>query len=283
MPDLRSKQEETIITFIKSSEFKEIIEKCIKNETVKLEEKNSKLENEVIQLKESNIELIRLLTSDEYKNMGKTCPEETKNDGIVNGTTTTTKKTFKEAVTENKLAGNRQQNPNNKIEETRVEKRNLRSRVNKESSPRNNPLNEHNRNINENNTVLNEEKKENEGIWKFPKHKYKRRNNVIYGKGNDNNTFKGVVRYVDFHVFRCPLDLSTTDIVTYLKSKNIPDIKCETMKSRYPELYTSFKVSVPANLVETFKNPNIWPEYVGIDRYQNRFLQQRPSPQEHPK
>lgn len=77
--------------------------------------------------------------------------------------------------------------------------------------------------------------------------------------------------------------MSTSDIIAYLNSKNIPDVKCETMKSKNPEIYTSFKVAVPVNHIEAFENPNIWPEYVGIDRYRNRFLLQKPLPQDHPK
>ena len=52
MSDLRSKQDGSIISSMKSCELKEIINSCIKNETIKLEEKRSKLENEVIQLRE---------------------------------------------------------------------------------------------------------------------------------------------------------------------------------------------------------------------------------------
>ena len=59
--------------------------------------------------------------------------------------------------------------------------------------------------------------------------------------------------------------MSTADTITYLNFKNIPDVKCETMKSKNPEIYTSFKISVPANHIEAFKNANIWQEYVGID------------------
>lgn len=277
MPDLRSKQDGTIISFIKSSEFKEIINTCIKNETIKLEEKITKLESELIQLKESNIELIYLLTSNEHKNMEKSHSEEIQKN-------VTAKKTFKEAVTGNKVATNQQRITRKNIEENKVEDRTLRNQIVNQPSSSHDITNGHsNGNIEKNNTETKEQKNEKEGKWEFPKHKYRRRNTIIYGKGNDDSTFKGVVRYVNYHVFRCPLEMSTSDIIAYLNSKNIPDVKCETMKSKNPEIYTSFKVAVPVNHIEAFENPNIWPEYVGIDRYRNRFLLQKPLPQDHPK
>ncbi|VEN57867.1 unnamed protein product [Callosobruchus maculatus] len=38
------------------------------------------------------------------------------------------------------------------------------------------------------------------------------------------------------------------------------------MKSKYPDLYKSFKVSVPADMVENFKDPEIWPKHIAINR-----------------
>lgn len=48
------------------------------------------------------------------------------------------------------------------------------------------------------------------------------------------------------------------------------------MQSKYPDIYTSFKVSVPANDSKNFIDSEIWPEYVGVDRFNARFLPRGP-------
>lgn len=262
-PELRSKQEETIISFLKSNEFKEIIISCVKSETKKLEVRIATLENEVKTLRESNIDLVRLLTSSDYQNntiLNK--PSGTQkiiNAGEIN----------KSGTTENKVTENKQLIIEDKKSEARNPKKYMQGKQ------------EYNDETKQNNIELNTQDDNDEGRWEFPRQRSRRRNNnIIYGKGNNDTTFKGVVRYIDYHVFRCPLDLSSGEIVKYLSSQNIPDVKCESMNSRYPEQYTSFKISVPANHVEKFKNPNIWPEYVGIDRFRHRFLRANPIPQQ---
>lgn len=64
-PDLRSNSDkpESLINFIKSAEFSELITTIVVNETSKLRQEISDLKNQVDTLKESNIQLIHLLVN----------------------------------------------------------------------------------------------------------------------------------------------------------------------------------------------------------------------------
>lgn len=110
-------------------------------------------------------------------------------------------------------------------------------------------------------------------VWQ--QQRRRRRNNLIYGKSTEDSTFKRVTKFVDFHIFRCPLDMTCEKMIEYLHSKNIIGIKCEKMQSKYPEVYCSFKVPVPANLQKNLIDPEVWPEYVGVDRFRSHFLEKK--------
>lgn len=111
-----------------------------------------------------------------------------------------------------------------------------------------------------------------DGIWEIPRYEYRRRINInrrgnrVYGKATEFE-FKGVVKYKDYHVYRLPPKFEDTDLINHLKSKDIQDVKCERMNSRYPDEYSSFKVSVALKYDKEFRNPNIWPEYVVINPF----------------
>lgn len=104
--------------------------------------------------------------------------------------------------------------------------------------------------------------------WEIPRYRRRtnRREKRVYGKATDIE-FKGVVKYKDYHFYRLPPNFQVNDLVDHLKSKNINDIKCEKMNSKYPDEYSSYKVSVAWKYEKEFTNPNIWPEYVSINPF----------------
>lgn len=55
--------------------------------------------------------------------------------------------------------------------------------------------------------------------------------------------------------------MNCEELVKYLNNLN-------KMKSKYPDVYALFKVSVPVNSLKQFTDPEIWLEYVGVDAVQ---------------
>nr|CAI5827246.1 unnamed protein product [Callosobruchus analis] len=78
--------------------------------------------------------------------------------------------------------------------------------------------------------VENEKSSDNEKNWEFPKRRIRRRQRIC-GRANSENSFKGVVRLVDYHVSRCPLGLSAEGLKNHLSDKGTTNAKCEEMKS----------------------------------------------------
>nr|CAI5828835.1 unnamed protein product [Callosobruchus analis] len=102
--------------------------------------------------------------------------------------------------------------------------------------------------------------------WQFPR-RISRRRDIIYGKADDKISFRGVVKLVDFHVFRCSLDVTPENLKRHLNSCGIVNVRCEEMKSKYPDLYESFRVSVLADMVENFMDPEIWLKPIAINSF----------------
>lgn len=103
------------------------------------------------------------------------------------------------------------------------------------------------------------------------KHK-KRIQEVVYGSKCDLGDIKGVPRMGYVHVSK--LDPKTTaDSVSRYLDQIVPSCKCEMLDSRFPEIYSSFKVSVPLDNVDKIMNPSVWPTGVRL----NRFFHRRPS------
>lgn len=94
-----------------------------------------------------------------------------------------------------------------------------------------------------------------------------RKSNTIYGTAESDCAIKAVARYAHLHVYRLDPDLSVEQLSNYLKTKNILNSKVEKLQSKYPEQYSSFKVSVPLSCLEDIKNPNLWPKDTGINRF----------------
>ena len=78
---------------------------------------------------------------------------------------------------------------------------------------------------------------------------------------------KGTLEYAHLHVCGLEPNTSETDIMTYLTSKNIKNAKCSKIDSKRPEEYASFKLSVPKNIQEEAKKPELWPSGVRINRF----------------
>ncbi|XP_074041177.1 uncharacterized protein [Leptinotarsa decemlineata] len=94
--------------------------------------------------------------------------------------------------------------------------------------------------------------------------KKRRKRACIIGKNQE--TVKGVPKYVSLHVCRLDPQTSSEDLTRSLV-KHFPEVKCEELKSRFPTLYSSFKVTIHENNFKTSMNPEVWPFGACISRF----------------
>ncbi|KAJ8970518.1 hypothetical protein NQ317_007510 [Molorchus minor] len=104
----------------------------------------------------------------------------------------------------------------------------------------------------------------NEGQWERVKNRRARRNVVI--GNNKSSDIKGVPKYVDLHVCRVNPETSADDLTQRLKHK-FPEVKCQPLTSKQPNLYASFKVSVFGKNFKESMSPEVWPDGVVISRF----------------
>ncbi|KAJ8911696.1 hypothetical protein NQ315_017149 [Exocentrus adspersus] len=116
-------------------------------------------------------------------------------------------------------------------------------------------------------------KPNNQDGWTNVKHKRsnKKRNIVIGSNKNTPVTISAVPRIVWLHV--CRLDPQTTEAnLREALVANFPEIICEKIESRYPDLYSSFKVSILEKHFDKSMCPDMWPEGACISKF---FMRRR--------
>lgn len=258
---------ELVMTFLKSEEFKSIIKEAIDSATNVLLEQIASLKNEVVMLRESNIEMVHLLTN---------VPS---NSGIgINKKTEPTIKSNISALNKSKQNEIREINTSTKS----IDKKSMGQK--QEKYPRQNFT--ATRRVEDKDEMMNtgDEKKDKQevvDVWEFQRNQKRRINKnekTVTGTLKQENTFKGVTRFFDYHVYNCEPQLTVEELRNYIKNDIlIPEVTCEKMNSKHPERYSSFKVSVPVNYIDNFKNPNVWPEHVCVNKFKNYFLRERNS------
>nr|CAH7758009.1 unnamed protein product [Callosobruchus chinensis] len=104
--------------------------------------------------------------------------------------------------------------------------------------------------------------------WTQVKRRYKRKNTVV-GNGEDSD-IKGVPSYTQLHVYRLNKDTTMQSLTEFLKV-TFPEVICEAMASKYPDLYSSFKVQIYSKNFKKAMDPKVWPSGACV----NRFLELR--------
>lgn len=98
----------------------------------------------------------------------------------------------------------------------------------------------------------------------------KRAPNVVVGSRETNGASLKAVPPVGYvHVYRLDPGTSEGAVGEYLK-QFIPDCKCEILNSKHPDVYSSFKITVPLNDVDKVMNPDVWPVGTRVNRYFHR-------------
>lgn len=244
-----NKDEDPVIN-LKINELKDLITSIVQKETNGLQTLINELKNEVQILRESNIELIGLLTNKNYqmnidvsKNIKAPVPSDWKKTGSGS---------FSNAA-----------KSRNTPQENIVD---LRSSTSAVEPVRKKDINI----IPKEDTIVNNNDNELQSSEKWTtvmKKKKSKKLNVIVGSNKENSTVKGVGKFCYLHVYRLAPSMKSDDIINYLKSVNISDVQCEQLNSRFPDIYSSFKVSAPAKYLEDLTKPETWPEGVCVNRF----------------
>lgn len=102
------------------------------------------------------------------------------------------------------------------------------------------------------------------------KHSSNRRKNLVVGNFSGQSNVEGIEKCLNLHVHNLKPDTTEDQLQTFL-SKSFPGVTCVKLNSKYPEKYSSFKVSISKNFTDSIKNPSCWPK----NAYVRYFLHRR--------
>ena len=114
--------------------------------------------------------------------------------------------------------------------------------------------------------VMSKQDSDEDGEFKLVVRKRQRSKTTIRGTGSNTN-LEGSRIYSHFHIFNLAPKTTTEDVLEHLKNNSIANAKCEAMKSRRPEEYSSFKISVLMTDEENVRKPDFWPKGVCLNRF----------------
>lgn len=98
-----------------------------------------------------------------------------------------------------------------------------------------------------------------------------RKRRMIVGS-NKHSSIKGVRKLAYLHVSRVDQATSAVDLEELLR-KSFSEVNCESVKPRYPNLYSSFKVTIFEENFRKAMDPTIWPDGACISKF---FLKRPP-------
>ena len=107
--------------------------------------------------------------------------------------------------------------------------------------------------------------------WQTSKHRNSRkRQRVIVGESEENAngvaTLQTVPKFIDLHVYRLHPSTTEADVIGYLKPM-FKEVLCETLPSKHPLQYSSFKVSLYSYNFSKAMDSTIWPKGACIDKF----------------
>lgn len=230
MRDTRSAgSQESIAEFLKSSEFKKIISEAVKAETEILMQKVSELKQELSVLTKTNIDLITLLTSSK----GTPPPREEKREHLI------VKRGKETSGNVTKISLCRREENLEKVPEKSEE---LKTNTNPESTGNSD--------------------------WNIVKsRKHIGKPSGIVGKDNNGNgKIRAAERKTQLYISRLHPSTTVCDLTEFLKDK-FPEVYCEQGRSKFPENYSSFKITINEENHNLAMDPGLWPSGIYINKF----------------
>ena len=110
-------------------------------------------------------------------------------------------------------------------------------------------------------------------IKKHPgKKKNNSNNNFVIGSNNstqNNVTLKTVPKKAFLYVSRLHPDTTCQNLMNFLKPK-FPEIQCASLESKYPDNYSSFKVTINLENNKVAMDSATWPDGAYVSRFFHR-------------
>lgn len=85
----------------------------------------------------------------------------------------------------------------------------------------------------------------------------------------------GVQSWCHFYASRLSTETTDTSLTGYLNDKNFNDVMVVKMNSKFPNIYSSFKVSVPAKDKEKLFRSEIWPNNAVVSPFFQFLLRKK--------
>lgn len=250
-PSLRSTNEkgDEVITFLKSDEFKVFIASVVKAETFVLQCTINDLKTELSNLKESNIELVKLFDKVDLK------PTTFRDENIATSFSSKVKKSVSFNTTKTTDNKNSHRNDKNKNINTTVEQISHKETTNTSSPPT--PM-----------IIEPPQETADPADWTRVERKRRSRSNTgIIGINKEESVVRGVARLCHLHVYRLEPSMEPEQLSKFLVSGGVLDVRCEKLNSKFPESYSSFKVTASRKYYEILMKPDLWPEGVCVNRF----------------
>lgn len=111
------------------------------------------------------------------------------------------------------------------------------------------------------NDIINLENDKHNNEWKDVKN-HRRRRKAIVGNNNEiklnGKLIQGVPKFTHLHVYRLEPKITENDLQGMLKL-SFPEVKCEALISKHPQVYSSFKVTLLESNFGNAMDPSKWP------------------------
>lgn len=105
---------------------------------------------------------------------------------------------------------------------------------------------------------------EDEG-WQLQKHRRNKR--FVVGDNSEcSKELRAVPKYVSLHVTRMDPETKPEVMKTILE-KEFPEVVCEKINSKYPELYSSFKITIKQENFKKAWRRDLWPQGSLVSRF----------------
>lgn len=127
-------------------------------------------------------------------------------------------------------------------------------------------------------TISSTDKRKNDTGWNIVSHKrsHRKRLPLIVGSYSGDSPVEGIDKFKAFHVSNLKPETKEIDLQNFLL-KSFSNVKCEQLKSKYPESYASFKVLIPDSECEKVRDGSNWPSKATVHRFfQSRKVDRPP-------